>query len=101
MRLTINNRTPENIPTRSESDTVWRPEEPGTYKDSNGDILRVFLNDQGEPHCTYITIDEMLVRPVLAKKAYPVADLSSRFAPFTRITTVEQLREALNVGEES
>lgn len=76
--------------------TVKGPNMPGLYKDCSGDVLVAFHNlDACELYYSYITIEGQ-ERLSLFEFARPVEDLADGWAPYTRITSVEQLRKALN-----
>lgn len=76
--------------------TVKVPDMPGLYKDCSGGVLVAFHNlDACELYYSYITIEGQ-ERLSLFEFARPVEDLADRWAPYTRITSIEQLRKVLN-----
>lgn len=76
--------------------TVKVPNMPGLYKDCSGDVIVAFHNlGSSKLYYSYITIEGQ-ERLSLFEFARPVEDLAGRWAPYTRITSIEQLRKALN-----
>ncbi|RSX44658.1 hypothetical protein [Bifidobacterium castoris] len=81
--------------------TVKVPNMPGLYKDCSGDVLVAFHNlGASKLYYSYITIEGQECLS-LFEFARPVEDLADRWAPYTRITSIEQLRKAINAGVES
>lgn len=76
-------------------DTVKLPDMAGLYRDSSGDVLMTFHNlGSSNLYYCYITYESQ-ERLNSFEFERPVESLASSWAPYTRITSIEQLREAL------